>query len=141
MRPFDLDLLRSFTVCMDCGSLSKAAPYLCRLQSALSEQLCKLEAFTGVTLLERGKKGVRPTPTRERLMVHARQILALSDHALEEARGVVFAGELGLAIIDYFLSSSISELLKQLRLRYPLLRLNVSVRKSIQRERSRSKRI
>jgi len=93
MRPFDLDLLRSFTVAMESGSLSEAAPRLCRSQSALSEQLRKLEAFTGVTLLERGKKGVRPTPAGERLMVHARELLALSDRALEDVRGVTFAGE------------------------------------------------
>lgn len=134
MRPFDLDLLHSFTVAMDSGSLSEAAPHLCRSQSALSEQLRKLEAFAGVTLLERGKKGVRPTPAGERLMVHARELLAMSDRALEDVRGVTFAGELRLAITDYFLPVSIAELLKQLRLRYPRLRLHVSVRKSMQIE-------
>ena len=56
MRPFDLELLRAFAVAMESGSLAEAAPKLCRSQSALSEQLRKLEAFTGVTLLERGKK-------------------------------------------------------------------------------------
>lgn len=134
VRPFDLDLLRSFTVVMELGSLSEAAPHLCRSQSALSEQLRKLEAFTGVTLLERGKKGVRPTPAGARLMVRARELLALSDHALEDVRGVTFAGELRLAITDYFLPGSIAELLKQLRLSYPDLRLHVSVRKSMEIE-------
>ena len=134
MRPLDLDLLRSFTVAIDSGSLSKAAPHLCRSQSALSEQLRKLEAFTGVTLLERGKKGVRPTLAGQRLMAHARELLALSDRALEDVRGVTFAGELRLAITDYFLPGSIAELLKQLRLSYPRLRVHVSVRKSLQIE-------
>ncbi|KAF2394156.1 LysR family transcriptional regulator [Pseudomonas frederiksbergensis] len=134
MRPFDLDLLHSFAVAMEAGSLSDAAPKLFRSQSALSEQLRKLEAFTGVTLLERGKKGVRPTPAGERLLVHAREMLAFSDRALEDVRGVTFAGELRLAITDYFLPSSIADLLKKLRTRYPRLRLHVSVRKSMQIE-------
>lgn len=56
MRPFDLEQLRSFVTILESGSLSAAAPKLCRSQSALSEQLRKLETFTGVTLLERGKK-------------------------------------------------------------------------------------
>jgi DNA-binding transcriptional LysR family regulator len=134
MRPFDLELLRAFAVAMESGSLSEAAPKLCRSQSALSEQLRKLEAFTGVTLLERGKKGVRPTPAGERLLVHTRDMLALSDRALESVRGVTFVGELRLAITDYFLPSSIADLLKKLRVRYPHLRLHVSVRKSMQIE-------
>ncbi|MGY2964013.1 DNA-binding transcriptional LysR family regulator [Pseudomonas sp. TE36184] len=131
MRPFDLELLRAFAVAMESGSLAQAAPKLCRSQSALSEQLRKLEAFTGVTLLERGKKGVRPTPAGERLLVHARDMLALSERALESVRGVTFVGELRLAITDYFLPSSIADLLKKLRVRYPHLRLHVSVRKSM----------
>ncbi|RON48358.1 LysR family transcriptional regulator [Pseudomonas frederiksbergensis] len=134
MRPFDLELLHSFAVAMESGSLSDAAPKLFRSQSALSEQLRKLEAFAGVTLLERGKKGVRPTPAGERLLVHAREMLAFSDRALEDVRGVTFAGELRLAITDYFLPSSIADLLKKLRTRYPRLRLHVSVRKSMQIE-------
>lgn len=134
MRPFDLELLQSFVVAMESGSLSAAAPKLCRSQSALSEQLRKLEALAGVTLLERGKKGVWPTPAGERLLVHAHEMLALSDRALEDVRGVTFTGELRLAITDYFLPSSIADLLKKLRMRYPRLRLHVSVRKSMQIE-------
>lgn len=134
MRPFDLELLQSFAITMESGSLSAAAPKLCRSQSALSEQLRKLEAFAGVTLLERGKKGVWPTPAGERLLAHAREMLALSDRALEDVRGVTFTGELRLAITDYFLPSSIADLLKKLRVRYPRLRLHVSVRKSMQIE-------
>lgn len=134
MRPFDLELLQSFVVAMEAGSLSAAAPRLHRSQSALSEQLRKLELFTGVTLLERGKKGVRPTAAGERLLVHAQSMLALSDRALDDVRGVTFAGELRLAVTDYFQPSSFSDLLKNLRIRYPRLRLHVSVRKSLQIE-------
>ncbi|AMW84739.1 LysR family transcriptional regulator [Pseudomonas sp. NPDC087814] len=134
MRPFDLEQLRSFVTILESGSLSAAAPKLCRSQSALSEQLRKLETFTGVTLLERGKKGVSPTPAGERLLAHARELLALSDCVLEDMRGVTLSGELRLAITDYFLPSAIAGMLKGLRTRYPQLRLHVSVRKSLQIE-------
>jgi DNA-binding transcriptional LysR family regulator len=62
-------------------------------------------------------------------------MLALSDRALESVRGVAFVGELRLAITDYFLPSSITDLLKKLRVRYPHLRWHVSVRNSMQIER------
>lgn len=72
MRPFDLEHLRTLVAVSEAGSLSAAAPHLCRSQSAVSEQLAKLEAFTGIALLHRGKRGVSPTPAGERLLRHAR---------------------------------------------------------------------
>ncbi|MCO6418033.1 LysR family transcriptional regulator [Siccirubricoccus sp. KC 17139] len=135
LRPFDLEQLRSLVATVEAGSLSAAAPVLGRSQSALSEQLRKLEDFTGVTLLERGKKGVSPTAAGQRLVAHARTMLALSDHALEEMRGATLTGELRLAITDYFRPGAIAEMLKRLRVRYPRLRLHVTIRKSLQIER------
>ena len=135
MRPFDLEQLRSLVVVAEAGSLSAAAPRLCRSQSALSEQLRKLEEFAGVTLLERSKKGVSPTPAGERLLAHARSLLALSDTAMEDMRGVTLTGELRLAVTDYFRPGAIAEMLRQLRERYPRLRLHVTIQKSLQIER------
>jgi DNA-binding transcriptional LysR family regulator len=135
MRPFDLEHLQSFVAVLEAGSISAAAPGLCRSPSAVSEQLGKLEAFTGVALLNRGKKGVAPTPAGERLLVYARDMLTLSDRALEDARGTSLTGELRLAITDYFRPGEITEMLKRLRKRYPRLRLHVTVRKSLLIER------
>lgn len=131
MRPFDLEQLRSFVTVVEAGSLSAAAPVLCRSQSAVSEQLRKLEEFAGVALLSRGKKGVRPTPAGERLLARARGMLAASQRALEDVRGTILTGELHLAITDYFRPGAIAELLRKLRARYPRLRLHVTIRKSL----------
>lgn len=135
VRPFDLEQLRSLVTVAEVGSLSGAAPRLFRSQSAISEQLRKLEEFTGVILLQRGKKGVRPTPAGERLIAHARGMLAASDRALEDMRGMDLAGELRLAVTDYFRPAAIAEMLRRLRRRYPKLRLHVTIRKSLQIER------
>ncbi|MBE7159104.1 MAG: LysR family transcriptional regulator [Rhodospirillales bacterium] len=135
MRPFDLEQLRSLVAVAEVGSLSGAAPRLFRSQSAISEQLRKLEEFAGVILLQRGKKGVRPTPAGERLIAHARGMLAASDRALEDMRGMDLAGELRLAVTDYFRPTAIAEMLRRLQRRYPKLRLHVAIRKSLQIER------
>ena len=134
MRAFDLDQLRSFVAVVEAGSLSAGAPVVFRSQSAVSEQIRKLEDFTGVTLLERGKKGVFPTPGGHRLLAHARTLLSLSDRALDDVRGVALEGELRLAITDYFRPGAIAEMLKRLRIGYPWLRLHVEIRKSLQIE-------
>lgn len=135
MRPFDLEQLRSFVAVAEAGSLSSAAPGLFRSQSAISEQLRKLEDFTGVILLHRGKKGVQLTPAGERLIAHAREMLAASDRALEEMRGMDLVGELRLAVTDYFRPTAIAVMLRRLRTRYPKLRLHVTIRKSLHIER------
>ena len=126
----DLEQLQSFVAVVEAGSISAAAPRLSRSPSAISEQLRKLELTTGIALLYRGKKGVSATPGGERLLVHAREMLTLSDRALEETRGATLAGELRLAITDYFRPGEVTEILKQLRKRYPDLRLHVTIRKS-----------
>jgi DNA-binding transcriptional LysR family regulator len=58
------------------GSFSAAAEALSYTQSAVSQQIASLEAETGVTLLERHPRGVRPTAAGKRLVEHTEGILA-----------------------------------------------------------------
>lgn len=130
MPRLDLDLLQTFVAVAEAGSLSAAAPLVFRSQSAVSEQIRKLEDVCGLALLSRGKKGVSLTPAGERLLTHARKLLTLSDLAFQDMQGVLLAGDLRLAITDYFRPSSIAAVLSRLRAQYPRLRLHVSIRKS-----------
>ncbi|CAJ94258.1 DNA-binding transcriptional regulator, LysR family [Cupriavidus necator] len=130
MRGFETDQLRTFVTVADSGSLSAAAPRLFLSQSSVSEQLRKLEERAGVPLLSRGRHGAVPTPAGERLLEHARRILALNELALQDLRGHALAGELRLAVTDYFRPGEIAGMLRRLRERYPYLRLHVTVMKS-----------
>jgi DNA-binding transcriptional LysR family regulator len=129
-RFFDLDLLNALVVIAETGSLSAAAPQLCRSQSAVSEQVRKLEHACGTPLLLRGKTGASLTPAGERLVGHARQLLALSDAAYRDMQGALLAGDLRLAITDYFRPTAMPAILKRVRDQYPRLHLHVSIRKS-----------
>lgn len=134
MRRLDLDLLQTLVTIVETGSLSAAADQLCRSQSAVSEQLRKLEEFCGVELCRRGKRGARPTPAGERLIAHAREMLALNEAACRDMAGTALAGDLRLAITDYFQPVAIVDLLQGLRSRYPHLRLHVAIQASAQIE-------
>src|ERR671934_1990134 len=57
-------------------SFSAAAEALSYTQSAVSQAVATLEAETGATLIERDRKGVRPTPAGEALLAHADGIFA-----------------------------------------------------------------
>ncbi len=130
MHRFDLDLLHTLTVVAECGTLSAAAERLHRSQSAVSEQLQKLEAFCDQPLFTRSKRGMRLTPAGERLLGHAQQLLDLNEQVLHDMRGTRLSGDLRLLITDYFRPNAIAPLLKRLAERYPGLRLHVTVRKS-----------
>lgn len=70
-------------------------------QPTLSVQLRKLEEELGVTLFERGNKGVTPTEACTRLLGHVRGAVAEADAILNLARGLrdPLAGRLRLGII------------------------------------------
>ncbi len=133
-RHFDLDLLNTLVAVADAGSLSAAAPHLCRSQSAVSEQIRKLEEVCGLPLLVRRKSGATPTPAGNRLLGHARELLALSDAAYRDMRDSHLVGDLHLAITDYFRPGALPGILRRVRDRFPRLHLHVSIRKSAQIE-------
>ncbi|MFK4441194.1 DNA-binding transcriptional LysR family regulator [Caballeronia udeis] len=130
MRRFDLELLNTLSTVAETGSLSAAALRLSRSQSAVSEQIRKLEESCGLTLFLRGKKGATLTPAGERLLGHTRKLLLLNDVAYQDMQGVSLSGDLRLAITDYFRPADLAKILRRLRDQYPALRLHVSVRKS-----------
>jgi len=130
MSGFDLDQLRTLVAVLDAGSLTAAAPKVFLSQSSVSEQMRKLEDRAGQPLLVRGKTGVRATPAGQRLLAHARTILALSDEAYRDLRGVALRGELRLCITDYFRPGDVARLLRRLNEQYPQGRLHVTIMKS-----------
>ena len=81
------------------GSFSEAASALNYTQSAVSQAIARLEAEAGVPLLERDRRGVRPTTAGERLNEHAGRILAQLDAAEAELGAIagVAGGELRIA--------------------------------------------
>lgn len=130
MRGFDLEQLRTLVAAVEAGSLTAAAPLRNLSQSALSEQLRKLEEQAGRGLLVRSKAGVVPTDAGTRLVDHAQKILALSDTAWRDLHGVALAGDVRLAITDYFRPGDIAALLARFGARHPHVRLHVHIDKS-----------
>lgn len=130
MSGFDLDQLRTLVAVVEAGSLTAAAPKVFLSQSSVSEQMRKLEERAGQPLLLRGKTGVIATPAGERLLSHARAILALSDEAYRDLRGVALRGQLRLCITDYFRPGDVARMLRRLNEQYPQVRLHVTIMKS-----------
>ena len=80
----DLRLLKVLREVALRGSFSAAAESLSYSQPAVSQQIARLEAQTGVKLIERQPKGIKLTPAGEALVRHTEQILAQLAHAQAE---------------------------------------------------------
>jgi DNA-binding transcriptional LysR family regulator len=81
------------------GSFSEAASALNYTQSAVSQAIATLESEAGVPLIERDRRGVRPTSAGVRLNEHAGRILTQLDAAEAELGAIagIEGGELRMA--------------------------------------------
>jgi DNA-binding transcriptional LysR family regulator len=91
--------LRVFREVASRGSFSAAAAELSYTQSAVSQAVAALEAELGVSLLDRDRRGARPTDAGAALVAHAEGILARLDAAEAEVAAIagVRGGQLTMA--------------------------------------------
>jgi DNA-binding transcriptional LysR family regulator len=80
--------LRIFREVLNHGSFSAAADALSYSQSAVSQSIAALEAELGVALLERDRRGARPTDAGAALAPHADVILARLEAAEAEVAAI-----------------------------------------------------
>ncbi len=123
MNTFDLEHLKSFVTAVEAGSVTAAAPLRCLSQSALSEQLRKLEIRMGQILLTRSKSGVVPTLAGERLLTHAKSLLEMAESAWQDLQGINLSGEISIGITDYCRPGTTIDILARISRLYPHLRL------------------
>jgi DNA-binding transcriptional LysR family regulator len=88
VRPeLDLRLLRAFVAVAEELHFTRAAQRLFVAQQALSRDVRRLEHQLGVRLFVRSTRSVTLTAEGERLLAHARGLLALNDAALRDLAG------------------------------------------------------
>jgi DNA-binding transcriptional LysR family regulator len=97
----DLRLLKVLREVALRGSFSAAADALSYSQPAVSQQIARLEAQTGVKLLERQPKGIRLTPAGEALVHHTERILAQLAEAQAELSEIASSARGRLRIASF----------------------------------------
>ena len=80
---FDLTDLRLFVTVIEQGSLTRGARAMSLALASASERVSRMEVALGVPLLERNRRGIRPTAAGDALVHHARLILG----QVEQMRG------------------------------------------------------
>ena len=118
----ELRYLRYFVAVAETRNFTRAAEKLSISQPPLSQQILRLEKEIGTPLFLRLKSGVELTEAGEAFYKEARQILLLTDQALEKTRGIA-RGINGKATLGFACSSVfhpiLFERLKKFHTRYP----------------------
>src|ERR1700743_3818340 len=115
----EIDLLRSFTVIAEVRALSRAASRIGRTQSALSQQMKRLEEIVAQPLFQRTGRGVVLTDPGERLLIHAQRILRAHDEAMADLCGTGLSGTILLRCPDAYAAVFLPALLRQFSSQHP----------------------
>ncbi|QTO50332.1 LysR family transcriptional regulator [Burkholderia latens] len=118
-RSLDIDLLRSFVVIAEVRALSRAAARVGRTQSALSQQMRRLEEIVEQPLFQRTGRGVVLTHPGERLLVHAQRILRQHDEAMADLCGTGLSGTIRFGCPDDYAQVWLPSLLRQFSSQHP----------------------
>lgn len=115
----DIDLLRTFVVVAEVRALTRAAERIGRTQSALSQQIKRLEEVVGQPLFQRTGRGVVLTNPGERLLVHAQRILRLHDEAMADLSGKGLSGTIRFGCPDDYAAVFLPPLLREFSRLHP----------------------
>ncbi|ATZ09990.1 LysR family transcriptional regulator [Erwinia amylovora] len=122
----ELRYLRYFVAVAETRHFTRAAEMLGISQPPLSQQIKKLEEEIGTPLLKRLTRGVELTDAGEAFYQDARQILELTGHALEKAKGIArgISGQLSIGFASSIaFHPQIFRLLHRFQHRFPAIKL------------------
>jgi len=120
----DTITLQCFLAVSDTGSFTKAAVRMNRTQSAISQQIAKLEILLGKSLFHRGHD-LSLTTAGEVFLTYARQIYNLHCESLDHFKAPELRGEICFGLPEDFASVMLSEVLVNFSRLHPRILLNV----------------
>ncbi len=116
--------LQCFLAITETGSVTKAALRIGRTQSAVSQQIAKLETLLGKPLFVRGKT-LSLTRDGEIFLGYARQIFTLQREAIDRFKEPELQGEVRFGMPEDFASVYLSDVLVDFSLLHPRVFVNV----------------
>lgn len=130
MRNLDLDLLRTFVTIAEKETFAVAAQHVHRTQSAVTQQMQRLETQLGVKLFARAGRGKNLTEHGVRLLDYARRILALHDEACRSLTAEELEGPVRIGAPHDVADTILPNLLARFSKTYPKLRMDIHVGRS-----------
>ncbi|MDC9621866.1 transcriptional regulator HexA [Xenorhabdus sp. XENO-7] len=126
----DLDLLRTFVAVADLNTFAAAAAAVCRTQSAVSQQMQRLEHLVGRELFARHGRNKLLTEHGLQLLGYARQILRANDDATASLTYNDADGELRIGASDDTVDTLLPFLLNRIASVYPRMAVDVRIKRT-----------
>ena len=127
MPNLDMDVLRTLVLAERLGGFGRAAERVGRSQSAVSQQIRKIEQQVGEPLFAKQGRGLAPTPAGEILLAYARRILDLNDEALIAVRGTSAQGQVRFGLPPDLAETWLPEVLGRFNRAHPGVHLETIV--------------
>jgi len=122
--PFDALTLECFLAVAETGSFTRAAERVSRTQSAVSQQIIKLENQIAKPLFVRNKQ-LTLTLEGEILMNYARKIIQLNRDAMDRFKQPELQGQVRFGLPEDFASVFLSDILTEYASLHPRILLNI----------------
>lgn len=130
MDTLDLDLLRTLATIGAKGSFAAAAVQLGRTQSAITQQMQRLEEKIGHALFEKQGRQKRLTDHGERLLGYARHMLAIHDEALRNLQQRQVQGLVRIGAPHDAADTMLPPVLQEIALNFPGMQIDIHVDRS-----------
>ena len=121
----ELRQLRYFVRIVELGSMSRAALDLDMVQSALSQQISRLESELSTRLLQRTPRGVIPTEAGQAFFHQAQLTLRHAQQAIHAAQQARLSGAVSMGLSPTIANVLGLPLMHAMRERYPEVRLHM----------------
>ncbi|MGN6084583.1 LysR substrate-binding domain-containing protein [Trinickia sp.] len=126
----DMAALRTLVITQRLGNLNRAAERIGRSQSAVSQQMRKLEEQVGQPLFCRQGRGLALTEFGQLIHSYARRILDLNDEAVRAVRGAGVEGAVRFGLPGDFAESWLPVALGIFKKTHPYVRVEVAVERN-----------
>lgn len=126
----DLDLLRTFVAVVEGNSFAAAAQSVHRTQSAISQQMQRLELLIGKELFSRTGRSKALTEHGVKMLGYAKRMLRLNDEACLSLMYDDVDGVLRIGSPDDTANTILPELLSRFSKAYPRLAIEIIVKRS-----------
>jgi DNA-binding transcriptional LysR family regulator len=123
----DIDILRTLVMAQRLGGFARAAEQVGRSQSAVSQQIHKLEDRVGLPLFRKLGRGLELTEAGVTMLAYARKILELNDEAVTALRGAAIDGVVRFGLCADFAEVGLPAALGRFKRAHPAVRVEVIV--------------
>ena len=127
----DMDVLRTLVMAQRLGGFGRAAEQVGRSQSAVSQQIHKLEERVGQPLFRKHGRGLELTEAGETVLSYARRILELNDEAVTAVRGAAIDGVVRFGLAGDFAEAGLPDALGRFARAHPSVRVEATVERNL----------